>query len=82
MRFKSLLLSLWMKQYFDNRTKFVAEQKASGINPYPHIFRATMSIADFVNKYEELANADLDMQKAVAGIVDSLGLYIYIFVSS
>lgn len=61
-----------MQQYSDKRLKFLAEQKAAGINPYPHKFSSTMSITDFIKTYGELDNEDRvqDMQVSLAGTVE------------
>lgn len=61
------------QQYSDKRLKFLAEQKAAGINPYPHKFSSTMSITDFIKTYGELDNEDRvqDMQVSLAGRIIS-----------
>ncbi|KAL4343640.1 hypothetical protein AHAS_Ahas11G0098600 [Arachis hypogaea] len=45
-------------QYLENRLKYLADQKAEGINPYPHKFSA-VSVAAFAEgaKAEEARNA-------------------------
>lgn len=38
-------------QYFENRLKYLASQKAEGRNPYPHKFSVSMSIRGYIEKY-------------------------------
>lgn len=56
-------------QYFENRLKTLATQKAAGNNPYPHKFHVSMSILEYINKYESLNNGDHleDVQVSLAG---------------
>ncbi|KAK4375707.1 hypothetical protein RND71_006384 [Anisodus tanguticus] len=43
-------------QYFENRLKVLAAEKANGQNPYPHKFKGDnhLSVPEFVKKYEVL----------------------------
>lgn len=41
-------------QYFANRSKAVAQLEEEGTNPYPHKFHVTISIPDFVAKFEDV----------------------------
>ncbi|MED6199924.1 hypothetical protein PIB30_080354 [Stylosanthes scabra] len=41
-------------QYFENRLKYLAAQKAEGINPYPHKFNVTMTTSQYIDKYGSL----------------------------
>ncbi|MED6191532.1 hypothetical protein PIB30_117234 [Stylosanthes scabra] len=45
-------------QYFENRLKYLAGQKAEGINPYPHKFNVTMSISQYIDKYGSLEKGE------------------------
>lgn len=56
-------------QYFDNRLKALAANKAAGMNPYPHKFHVSMSILEYIEKYESLNNGDHleDVQVSLAG---------------
>lgn len=56
-------------QYFENRLKTLATQKAAGVNPYPHKFHVSMSILEYIEKYETLeSGAHLeDVQVSLAG---------------
>lgn len=44
--------------YFENRSKFIQDQKDKGINPYPHKFERTISIPEFIEKYKDLGNGE------------------------
>jgi len=65
----SSLLDCHMQQYFENRLKTLATQKAAGANPYPHKFHVSMSILEYIEKYETLeSGAHLeDVQVSLAG---------------
>lgn len=39
-------------QYFANRSKTIAQLQDEGSNAYPHKFHVTISIPDFVAKYD------------------------------
>ncbi|KAI3754671.1 hypothetical protein L1987_54458 [Smallanthus sonchifolius] len=56
-------------QYFDNRLKTLDAQKAAGLNPYPHKFHVSMSILEYIEKYETLNSGDHleDVQVSLAG---------------
>ncbi|KAG9156355.1 hypothetical protein Leryth_009221 [Lithospermum erythrorhizon] len=41
-------------QYYENRLKALSEQKEAGKNPYPHKFFVSMSIPEYIKKYETL----------------------------
>ncbi|RZC51371.1 hypothetical protein C5167_019805 [Papaver somniferum] len=45
-------------QYFENRNTWLASQKASGENPYPNKFRVSMTLAEYIKKYETLADGE------------------------
>uniref|UniRef100_A0A803LWX3 lysine--tRNA ligase n=1 Tax=Chenopodium quinoa TaxID=63459 RepID=A0A803LWX3_CHEQI len=58
------------KNYYKNRLAFLAEQKSSGINPYPHEFPAgRISILEFKDRYDKELNHDdrLDVEVSLAG---------------
>ena len=59
-----------MQQYFENRVKYLAAQKAAGKNPYPHKFFVTLSILEYIKKYGALSNGDHleDVTVSLAGI--------------
>ncbi|CAI9293709.1 unnamed protein product [Lactuca saligna] len=56
-------------QYFENRLKTLATHKAAGMNPYPHKFHVSMSILEYIEKYESLNSGDHleDVQVSLAG---------------
>ncbi|CAL0301521.1 unnamed protein product [Lupinus luteus] len=45
-------------QYHENRLKYLAAQKAEGNNPYPHKFFVTLSIDQYIKKYEGLSDGE------------------------
>ncbi|OIW14241.1 hypothetical protein TanjilG_21381 [Lupinus angustifolius] len=45
-------------QYHENRLKSLAAQKAEGNNPYPHKFFVSLSIEEYIKKYEGLSNGE------------------------
>lgn len=47
-----------LQQYFENRLKYLATQKADGLNPYPHKFPVSMSITEYIEKYGGLTNGE------------------------
>lgn len=51
-------LSRVLQQYFENRLKYLASQKADGKNPYPHKFQVSMSLPEYIEKYGSLSNGD------------------------
>ncbi|XP_057785244.1 lysine--tRNA ligase-like isoform X2 [Salvia miltiorrhiza] len=57
------------KQYFENKLKFLGEQRAAGINPYPHKFYVTMSITEYKEKFGGLKNGHRleNVQVSLAG---------------
>ncbi|GFZ13757.1 lysyl-tRNA synthetase 1 [Actinidia rufa] len=55
--------------YFENRLKALALQKSAGINPYPHKFHVSMTILEYLEKYECLSNGEHleNVQVSLAG---------------
>ncbi|KAF5456338.1 hypothetical protein F2P56_025833 [Juglans regia] len=45
-------------QYFENRLKHLAAQRAAGVETYPHKFHVSMSILEYGEKYGVLNNGD------------------------
>lgn len=45
-------------QYFENRLKYLAAQRAAGEEPYPHKFPVSMSILEYIEKYGCLSNGE------------------------
>ncbi|PQQ08406.1 hypothetical protein Pyn_14826 [Prunus yedoensis var. nudiflora] len=45
-------------QYFENRLKYLATQKADNKNPYPHKFFVSMTVLEYVEKYDGLSNGE------------------------
>ncbi|CAH8359950.1 unnamed protein product [Eruca vesicaria subsp. sativa] len=56
-------------QYFENRLKYLAAEKAKGENPYPHKFAVSMSIPEYIEKYGSLNDGDHveDAEVSLAG---------------
>ncbi|GAB5372713.1 hypothetical protein AAMO2058_001688600 [Amorphochlora amoebiformis] len=50
--------SLDPNQYFEIRSKRMEKMQSEGFNPYPHKFNASMSIPNFVHKYQDLKKGD------------------------
>ncbi|KAL0292030.1 UNVERIFIED_CONTAM: Lysine--tRNA ligase, cytoplasmic [Sesamum calycinum] len=65
----SLNATFWAQQYYENRLKALAAQKAAGINPYPHKFECKLTIPEYVKKYESLNSGDHleDVEERIAG---------------
>lgn len=61
-----------LQQYFENRLKYLAAEKAKGINPYPHKFSVSLSIPEYIEKYGGLNNGDHveDAQVSLAGMLN------------
>jgi len=45
--------------YFENRQKQIADLKAEGLDTYPHKFTVSISVPDFLKKYESLQNEEV-----------------------
>ncbi|KAK2185993.1 hypothetical protein NP493_215g05029 [Ridgeia piscesae] len=59
-------------EYLKLRSQHVASLKAAGESPYPHKFQVTISLTDFIEKYENIdAGQTLPDLVSVAGRVDS-----------
>ena len=71
-----------MQQYFENRVKYLAGQKAAEKNPYPHKFFVTLSILEYIKKYEALNNGDHleDVTESLAGIGNLRVLHICCYI--
>ncbi|XP_019166163.1 PREDICTED: lysine--tRNA ligase isoform X1 [Ipomoea nil] len=55
-------------QYFENRLKALTAQKEAGANPYPHKFQVTISIPEYVEKYQGLESGEhREDQVSIAG---------------
>nr|XP_043627955.1 lysine--tRNA ligase [Erigeron canadensis] len=56
-------------QYHDNRLKALEAQKAEGLNPYPHKFHVSMSVPEYIQKYEYLNKGEHleDVEVSLAG---------------
>ncbi|XP_078445325.1 lysyl-tRNA synthetase 1 [Wolffia australiana] len=71
-------------QYFENRLKTLASLKSSGVNPYPHKFDVKISISEYIDKYQSLADGEhlKDVEVKLAGRImnkrsSSLKLFFY-----
>ncbi|KAI3845142.1 hypothetical protein MKX03_019809 [Papaver bracteatum] len=45
-------------QYYENRNTWLASQKASGKEPYPHKFLVSMTLAEYIKAYETLGQGE------------------------
>ncbi|RZC50212.1 hypothetical protein C5167_018638 [Papaver somniferum] len=52
-------------QYYENRNTWLALQKASGIETYPHKFLVSMTLAEYIKTYETLGNGE-QLEKVVS----------------
>mmetsp|Transcript_28918 Transcript_28918/g.81442 ORF Transcript_28918/g.81442 Transcript_28918/m.81442 type:complete len:621 (-) Transcript_28918:156-2018(-) len=52
--------------YFENRLKTVNAAKASGANPYPHKFNVTMELADYIVKFNSIADGEQLTEESVS----------------
>ncbi|KAB1204241.1 Lysine--tRNA ligase [Morella rubra] len=48
----------FLQQYYENRLKYLAAQKATGGEPYPHKFPVSMSVVEYIDKYGGLNNGE------------------------
>jgi len=65
------------KDQFEQRLKKLEQLRGAGLNPYPHEFRWTATLAELVEKYKSATAADLEGQKVdlrVAGRIVSYRL--------
>ncbi|XP_076933082.1 lysine--tRNA ligase-like [Bidens hawaiensis] len=56
-------------QYFNNRLKTLADQKAANIIVYPHKFHVSIPILEFIEKYKDLKDGEHleDVEESLAG---------------
>ncbi|XP_061360422.1 lysine--tRNA ligase [Gastrolobium bilobum] len=56
-------------QYYENRLKYLAAQKAEGNNPYPHKFSVTLSFDQYIKNYGGLSEGERleDVSESLAG---------------
>uniref|UniRef100_A0A2N9HB10 lysine--tRNA ligase n=1 Tax=Fagus sylvatica TaxID=28930 RepID=A0A2N9HB10_FAGSY len=45
-------------QYFENRLKYLAAERAAGEEPYPHKFHVSLSILEYIEKYGGLSDGE------------------------
>lgn len=72
----------FLQQYYENRLKYLAAQKATGGEPYPHKFPVSMSVVEYIDKYGGLNNGEHleDVTVNLAGI--KIGDFCFIYVLS
>ncbi|CAG9536832.1 unnamed protein product [Cercopithifilaria johnstoni] len=61
------------QEYFKLRTTLIEECRSKGINPYPHKFHVSISLTDFIDKYDNLEKDVIlnDTVQSVAGRIFS-----------
>ncbi|XP_057868980.1 lysine--tRNA ligase isoform X2 [Cryptomeria japonica] len=61
------------RQFRENRLQVLAAMKDSGVNPYPHTFHVSLSIAAFIEKYGGLSSGEHlnDVEVSLAGRIMS-----------
>jgi len=66
------LLIFLLQQYYENRLKYLAAEKAKGENPYPHKFAVSMSIPKYIETYGSLNNGDHveNAEESLAGMLN------------
>eukprot|EP00830_Metopus_es_P019792 TRINITY_DN749_c0_g3_i2.p1 TRINITY_DN749_c0_g3~~TRINITY_DN749_c0_g3_i2.p1 ORF type:complete len:643 (-),score=170.10 TRINITY_DN749_c0_g3_i2:61-1950(-) len=52
--------------YFENREKWIKDQKDKGKNPYPHKFQTSMQVSQFIEKYGPTTEKDKFLKEEVA----------------
>lgn len=58
-------------EYFKLRSAHVAQLKSSGMSPYPHKFHVSISLTEFIEKYNGIADGThLDEEVSVAGRIN------------
>uniref|UniRef100_A0A915PEA5 Lysine--tRNA ligase n=1 Tax=Setaria digitata TaxID=48799 RepID=A0A915PEA5_9BILA len=55
------------QEYFKLRTTLIEERRGRGINPYPHKFHVSISLTDFIAKYDYLEK-DVILQDTVQNV--------------
>ncbi|MCP9264888.1 Lysine--tRNA ligase [Dirofilaria immitis] len=55
------------QEYFKLRTALIDERRSKGINPYPHKFHVSISLTDFIAKYDYLEK-DVILQDTIQSV--------------
>lgn len=60
------------REYFNSRVQMIADLRAAGINPFPHKFNVSISIPDFLKKYDYIESANVleDVTESLAGLIE------------
>jgi len=61
------------REYFNSRVRYIGEQRAKGINPFPHKFHVSISLPEYLRKYDHVKPETTmeDVIESVAGRVYS-----------
>lgn len=58
------------KEYFNSRVKMIQDLRDKEINPFPHKYHVSISIPDYLKKYDhvEVGNVLEDVTESIAGL--------------
>ncbi|VDK79487.1 unnamed protein product [Litomosoides sigmodontis] len=59
------------QEYFKLRTDLISERRSKGINPFPHKFHVSISLANFIDKYNDLEK-DVILDNVVQSVAGAL----------
>ncbi|KAI6191710.1 Lysine--tRNA ligase [Aphelenchoides bicaudatus] len=59
------------REYFNSRVRYINDQRAKGVNPFPHKYNVSISLPEFLKKYDYIEPATTleDVTESVAGRV-------------
>lgn len=61
------------QEYFNMRVNMIETRRKNGENPFPHKFHVSISLTDFINKYDSVINENgkilEDITVSVAGTI-------------
>ncbi|VDO22909.1 unnamed protein product [Brugia timori] len=64
------------QEYFKLRTTLINERRSKGINPYPHKFHVSISLTDFIEKYDSLEK-DVILNDSIQSVAGKCSLLIW-----
>lgn len=71
------------REYFNMRAEMIKARRSRGENPFPHKFDVTISLTEFIKKYDPMITEDgatLENEVVrVAGDLNAFGIYKYHF---
>jgi lysyl-tRNA synthetase class 2 len=62
------------REYFKSRVRYIEEQRAKDINPFPHKYHVSISLPEYHRKYGYIENDTVleDVVESVAGLIEYL----------